>query len=162
MTGQSDKTRVFIKLLTFFLRVQWCSWVMVMSVWTKTAALFFFKGRSQMFCLFFLFFFFPPHICLSIPPVLESPARLYLYCTVYLLLFCAVPLTSKFPCPFNFLFLPHPGPVMSCFPRTPPTSPEQNMWPVLCFWCWLASQPKCVSAWIWVCSTMVDLHWLLW
>lgn len=86
------------------------------------SVVFFLRQKSKVLP-FFLFFFFSPHICLSIPPVLESPACLYLSCTVYLFLFCAMPLTSKFPCPFNFLFLPHPGPVV-LFPPHPSHLPR--------------------------------------
>lgn len=59
-----------------------------------------------------LFFFFPPtYSSLSTPS--WNVLCLYLSCNVYLFLFCAMPLTSKFLCPFNFLFFSYPGPIPS-------------------------------------------------
>lgn len=71
---------------------------------------FFSKAEVKGSALFFSFF---PHISISQYPQSWNVLCLYLSCNVYLFLFCAMPLTSKFLCPINFLFFSYPGPIPS-------------------------------------------------
>lgn len=130
MTGQSDRTCLFVKLLTFFLRrVMWLSNGEVSVNNDSCSQLFFLKSGVKVSAFFSTY--------LSVPLALESPAWLGLPCIACLLppapshpLQCLSP--QSYPVPFIYYF----ATVQSC------SHIEQNMQAVLCFWCWLASQPK--------------------